>query len=93
MKTRVQKWGHSLAVRLPKSLADELEFAEGSPAEIGLEDGAIVVKPDRDRTFDLETLLAGVTDENIHPAWDAEPPADPGEPIEERDGRGGGGGR
>lgn len=88
MKTRIQKWGHSLAVRLPKSFADELAFGEGSPAEIGLEDGAIIVKPDRERTFDLEALLAGVTDENVHPAWEAEPPADSGEAIEERNGHG-----
>ncbi len=93
MKTHIQKWGHSLAVRLPKSFADELAFGVGSPAEIGLEDGAIVVKPDCDRTFDLEALLAGVTDENIHPAWETEPPPDGGEPGGERGRPGGDGGR
>lgn len=79
MKTRVQKWGHSLAVRLPKSFADELSLGEGSPAEVGLEDRAIIVRPDRDRAWDLETLLAGVTDENIHAAWDAEEPGTEGD--------------
>jgi antitoxin MazE len=72
MKTRVQKWGNSLAVRLPKSFADGLGLGEGSPADLTLEEGAIVVKPDRDRVRDLETLLEGVTDENIHPAWETE---------------------
>jgi antitoxin MazE len=81
MKTRVQKWGNSLAVRLPKSFAEELGFAENSPAKMSLEAGAVVIKPDRDRVWDLDALLAAVTDENIHPAWDSEEglPADPRE--------------
>jgi len=71
MKTHVQKWGNSLATRLPKSFAEELDLAEGSPVDMTLEEGAIVLKPDRGRVWDLETLLSGVTDENIHPAWGA----------------------
>ncbi len=72
MKTRIQKWGNSLAVRIPKSFAEELGFEDSSPAEISLEDGAIVIKPDRDRTWDLDALLAGVTSENVHSAWKEE---------------------
>jgi len=72
MKTRIQKWGNSLAVRIPKSFADGLRFADNSPAEMGLEDGAIVIRPDPDRVWDLDGLLAGVTDDNIHAAWEAE---------------------
>ena len=93
MKTRIQKWGHSLAVRIPKSFAEGLQFGESSPAEIDLEDGTIVIRPDRDRTWDLEGLLARVTDDNLHPSWgaDAETDAagrDPGDGGEEngRDG-------
>jgi len=71
MKTRVQKWGNSLAVRIPKSFARDLGLENNSPAEIGLEEGALVVKPDRDQRWDLGTLLAGVTDENFHSGWKA----------------------
>jgi antitoxin MazE len=71
MKIRIQKWGHSLAVRIPKSFAAGLRFGDGSPAEISLEEGAIVVRPDRDRLWALDELLAGVTDDNLHPAWEA----------------------
>jgi antitoxin MazE len=77
MKTRVQKWGNSLAVRIPKSFAVELGFEDGSPAEMSLEDGAIVIKPDRDKVWDLDALLAGVTDDNLHPAWESEAAAAP----------------
>ena len=72
MKFRIQKWGNSLAVRIPKSFAEELRFTDNSPAEMILEDAAILIRPDRDQVFDLDTLLAAVTDENIHPAWGGE---------------------
>ncbi len=72
MKTRILKWGNSLAVRIPKSFAEGVGFGEGSPAEMDLEDGTIVLKPDRDRVWDLEELLEGVTDDNLHPAWGSE---------------------
>jgi antitoxin MazE len=91
MKISVQKWGNSLAVRIPKPFAEELRFADNSPAEMTLEDGTIILKPDRERTFDLESLLAKVTDENIHPAWGGEAAADAGDRSGEHDPRGGDG--
>lgn len=72
MNARVQKWGNSLAVRIPKSFARELRFVDGSPAEMTVDDGAIVIKPDLDKAWDLDALLAGVTDDNLHPAWETE---------------------
>jgi len=72
MKTRVQKWGNSLAVRIPKSFADEMGIGNNAPVGMSLEEGGLVIKPDRERTWDLDGLLAQVTDENIHPEWEAE---------------------
>jgi antitoxin MazE len=72
MKNRIQKWGNSLAVRIPKSFAGNLGLENNSPVEIGLEQGALVIKPDRDRTWDLDALLVKVTAENIHPEWGTE---------------------
>jgi len=74
MKTRVQKWGNSLAVRIPKSFADELGVGNNAPVEMTLDEGALVIKPDRDQLWDLAKLLAGVTDENIHAAWETAGP-------------------
>ena len=65
MKNRVQKWGNSLAVRIPGPFARGLGLADNTPVLIGLEEGALVVRPDNERTWDLDALLAGVTDENI----------------------------
>lgn len=72
MKTRVQKWGNSLAVRIPKSFAEDLDVENNSSVSMSIEEGAVVIKPDRDKSFDLESLLAGVTGENVHPAWETE---------------------
>ena len=72
MKTRVQKWGNSLAVRIPKSFADEMGVGNNAPVEMMLEEGALVIKPDRSRRWDLDPLRADVTDENIHAEWATE---------------------
>ncbi len=63
MRTRIQKWGNSLAVRIPKSFAAGLGLMENAPVEMTLEDEALVIKPDREGTWDLDSLLGGVTDE------------------------------
>ena len=34
MKVKIAKWGNSLAVRLPKRLADELDLAPGTTVDL-----------------------------------------------------------
>jgi antitoxin MazE len=75
MKNRVQNWGNSLAVRVPKSFAAELGWSENTPVAISLDKEALVIKTDKERAWDLEALLAAVTEDNIHPAWEAGPAA------------------
>ena len=70
----VQKWGNSLALRLPKSFAAELGWGENAPVEMTVDDGALAVRTDTERTWELSELLDRVTDENVHPAWEAEVP-------------------
>jgi antitoxin MazE len=65
MKTRVQKWGNSLAVRIPRQVATEGRLHSGALVDVSLVEGAIVVTK-LDRTPTLEELLAYVTDENVH---------------------------
>lgn len=66
MKTRVQKWGNSLALRIPKSFADEVGLQKETPVEISLADGKIVVTPLAGPKPTLEQLLSKVTRENLH---------------------------
>jgi len=75
MKTRMKKWGHSLAVRIPKSIAVEAGLDVDSPVDISTSGGKVVVKPVRERRLTLDRLLSGVTDENIHSEQDSGAPA------------------
>jgi antitoxin MazE len=72
MKNRLQKWGNSLAVRIPKPFAEELGWTENAPVRMSLEDGMLVVKTDKERCWDLATLLEKVTAENVHPCLEEE---------------------
>ena len=76
MKTRVQKWGNSLALRIPKSLAEEAGLRANGAVELSLVDGGLVVQPVAPQPPTLEELLRGVTDDNMPGEWDTgRPPA------------------
>ena len=66
MKTRVQKWGNSLALRIPKAFADEVGLQRETAVEVSLADGKIVVTPITKPKLTLEQLLSIVTKENLH---------------------------
>ena len=66
MKASVQKWGNSLAVRIPRAFAVEAGLSQDTPVEITLEDGKVVVARAAEQASLLDELLSGVTDENVH---------------------------
>jgi antitoxin MazE len=66
MKTHIKKWGNSLALRLPKSFADEIGLQKESSVELSLTNGKLVVTPVIKPKQTLKRLLDGVTPENIH---------------------------
>ena len=70
MDTTVQKWGNSLALRIPRSVAKDSHLQQGSVVDIALIAGKIVVKPRRQRSYALAQLLRGVTKRNCHTAVD-----------------------
>ncbi len=63
MCSQVTKWGNSLAVRIPKAMADQLSLSEDSPVDIEVTGGRIVISPHR-REYTLEELVAQITPEN-----------------------------
>jgi antitoxin MazE len=65
MKSKVQKWGNSLALRIPKSFAEEADVGAGSEIDLQLREGRLVVVPIRRRPT-LKALLEQVTPENTH---------------------------
>ena len=66
MKVQIQKWGNSLALRIPKSFAVETKVEQGSTVEVSLEKGRIVVTPVAEPEYTLEGLLDKVTKNNLH---------------------------
>ncbi|MGH9368031.1 MAG: AbrB/MazE/SpoVT family DNA-binding domain-containing protein [Thermoanaerobaculia bacterium] len=72
MRTRVQKWGNSLAVRIPKPFAEGAGLRPSSEVEVSLEKGEVRLSPVRPR-WKLRQLLAGVTKRNLHTEVDVGP--------------------
>jgi antitoxin MazE len=66
MQTKIQKWGNSLGLRIPKSLAEQAGVEAGSEVDLAVEDGELIVRPARRPRYDLTQLLGGVTARNIH---------------------------
>ena len=66
MITKIQKWGNSLAVRIPKAFADSVGLNSGTAVELMVEDGKLVITKSSATHPDLEDLLSGVTSENVH---------------------------
>lgn len=66
MLTKIQKWGNSLALRIPKAFAIDAQLENDSLVEISIVKGKIVITPVPAPGWALEELLAGINDENLH---------------------------
>jgi antitoxin MazE len=75
MKTRVQKWGNSLALRIPKAVAADAGLRANTPVELSFTGGKLIIRPIAAAPPTLEELLRGVTKDNLHGEWDTGPAA------------------
>ena len=73
MIATIQKWGNSLALRIPHGVAKQIHVQEGDPVVLKVGASGLTVKPAPKRPT-LEDLLAKVTPGNLHPAtgWGAD---------------------
>lgn len=71
MKTQVQRWGNSLAVRIPKVFASQMGVGENTTVELDLVDGVLILRPNTAPT--LDELLAAITADNLHGEVDTGP--------------------
>ena len=74
MRTKIQRWGNSLGLRIPRSFAEEAGVEAGSDVDLSLRDGNLVVRAARRRTYRLKDLLEQVTSKNRHGEVDAGDP-------------------
>ena len=65
MVTTVQRWGNSLAIRIPKPFAIQARLDEDTDVEITVEGDRIIITPAK-REWNLAELLDRVTPSNQH---------------------------
>ncbi len=75
MQGVVKKWGNSAAVRIPASVLEEAHVRLDQPVDVREEDGRIVIEPLCPTRYEIDALVAGITDENRHE------PIDMGKPV------------
>lgn len=66
MQARVQRWGNSLAVRIPKPFALEIGLEQNTLVAVSVSEGKLLLEPISEPKYTLEQLLAEVTEENLH---------------------------
>jgi antitoxin MazE len=66
MQTKIQKWGNSLGLRIPRSFAAEAQVDEGAAVDLSVENGRLLIRPLRVRTYALTALLRKVSRRNLH---------------------------
>ena len=68
METFIRKWGNSPAVRLPSALLKQAGYRLEQKVELVVVDERIVIQAVKDEaaTYELTTLVDGITDSNMH---------------------------
>lgn len=66
MTTKLQKWGNSYAVRIPKNFIQDLKLSQGSEMEIEHNNQSLVIKQKRQKEYTLKDILKGITPKNRH---------------------------
>jgi antitoxin MazE len=62
----VKKWGNSPSVRLPVAIMQAASLNVDDTVDIAVENGRIIIVPIKAQEYSLDTLLAGITPENMH---------------------------
>lgn len=66
MAGKIQKWGNSLALRIPKSYAEALEFNEGTNVKIKIMKDKLIITKKKKQDLKLNDLLSGINNKNLH---------------------------
>ena len=75
MQTKIKKWGNSLALRIPKLLALDVNLKQNELVNLSIDKDSIIITPIGEKEYSLEKLLKGVTKNNLHGEFDT------GEPV------------
>jgi antitoxin MazE len=73
MQTRIVRWGNSLGLRIPRTVAEDAGVEAGSVVDLVVERGELIARPVRPQP-DLRALLKGITRDNVHDLIAADEP-------------------
>lgn len=62
----VQKWGNSLAIRIPAALAGQIDLTDGTKVDLALREGALVIRPAIETKLSLHALLKSCKPSQVH---------------------------
>jgi antitoxin MazE len=74
MRARIQKWGNSLALRIPRSVAEETGLAQGAEVELQVRSGRLEIRVKPAKTYRPEDLIRRIRKSNLHGEVDFGPP-------------------
>ena len=66
MRIKIQKWGNSLALRIPKAFAFQSKIREDEYVNLTLVENKIVIEPESERKYSLQDLVSGINKSNLH---------------------------
>lgn len=70
MKLQIGQWGNSLAFRIPKAIAQELNLKPNDPVQCGVEDGKLVLQPIQEvKQYTLDELIESEIEQSEEVSW------------------------
>ena len=66
MRLKIQKWGNSLALRIPKAFAAQSKISENKLVNISLDNNKIVIEPIEENQYSLKKMVAEINSSNLH---------------------------
>jgi antitoxin MazE len=66
MRIKIQKWGNSLALRIPKAFAFQSRIRQDEYVNVKLDNDKIIVEPIEEKKYSLEELVSGIKKSNLH---------------------------
>jgi antitoxin MazE len=70
MRVTIKKWGNSASVRIPAAIMAAAKVRLEQSVDVREDKGRIIIEPIRPPKFDLNDLVAQITDENRHDETD-----------------------
>jgi antitoxin MazE len=66
MLSKTAKWGNSIGIRIPRSLAKKIGIGVNSAIEIDEADNGVIIRPIDKMDYSLKDLVRGITPQNLH---------------------------